>query len=88
MSDPDDPIWTRWSPGALRILSTSTICAAALIWWLVTSQGWVPPLFLPGPGRVVSTLGTLATDGFAGSTLWEHAMASLVRVFIDWWRSH
>ncbi len=81
MPENDDPIWTRWSPGAVRALSASTILIAVFLGWLVTSQGWVKPLFLPGPGRVVATLGNLATNGFAGSTLWEHTLASLVRVF-------
>jgi len=81
MSEPDDPIWTRWSPRAVRMLSVTTIGSALFLWWLVTAQGWVAPLFLPGPGRVVSTLGNLATEGFAGSTLWEHSLASLLRVF-------
>jgi len=63
-------------------LSASTIVAVVFLWWLVTSQGWVRPLFLPGPGRVVTTMGNLATNGFAGSTLWEHTLASLARVFM------
>jgi len=82
MPEQDDPIWTRWSPRAVRALSAATVLAAVLLWWLTTSQGWVRPLFLPGPERVVTTLGNLATNGFAGSTLWQHTVASLVRVFV------
>ena len=54
MPESDDPIWTRWSPRAVRALSASTILVVVFLWWLVTSQGWVRPLFLPGPGRVIS----------------------------------
>ena len=81
MPEPRDPVATRLSVRASRAISIATITLIGLAWWLVTEVGWVKPLFLPSPGRVVETLGVLVTTGFAESTLWEHTVASLARVF-------
>jgi taurine transport system permease protein len=81
MAELHDPVRTRWPLRAVWAVSAATVLAVLGLWWLATSQGWVAPLFLPGPARVVETLGSLATEGFADSTLWEHTLASLFRVF-------
>ncbi len=75
-----DPIGTRRGARRVRTISAVTVALLVGLWWLASSQGWVKPLFLPGPDRVVESLGTLTTAGFADSTLWEHTLASLFRV--------
>lgn len=75
-----DPVGTRRSARFVRTVSAVTVALLVGLWWLASSQGWVQPLFLPGPDRVVESLGSLATTGFADSTLWEHTVASLFRV--------
>ena len=82
MGELRDPMGERWSSRAVWAVSTATVLAVLGLWWLATGQGWVAPLFLPAPDRVVKTLGSLATNGFADSTLWEHTVASLFRVFV------
>jgi len=61
----------------------SVITALVLIglWFLVTGMGWVRPLFLPSPFAVYNTFIVAMTDGVANSTLVEHTLASLGRVF-------
>ena len=80
MAEQLDPIGTRRSSRFVRGVSALTVLLIVGAWWLVSSRGWVAPLFLPGPGRVVEALGTLVTTGFAESTLWQHTLASLFRV--------
>jgi len=50
------------------------------LWWAATASGLIPPLFLPGPGQVAWRLFLLSRDGFVGSSLGQHAAASLIRV--------
>jgi len=71
------------APGAGYSGHISLITSIALIalWFLVTSAGWVKPLFLPSPFAVYDKFVSAMTDGVANSTLAEHAMASLTRVF-------
>jgi taurine transport system permease protein len=82
MSELRDPVRTSWRPRAVLLVSATTVVLVLALWWAVTAAKWVAPLFLPGPDRVVATLGTLITHGFAESTLWEHTVASLFRVFL------
>ncbi|AZS79331.1 ABC transporter permease subunit [Achromobacter spanius] len=71
------------APGAGYSSHISLITTVALIalWFLATSTGWVKPLFLPSPFAVYDKFISAMTDGVANSTLAEHAMASLTRVF-------
>lgn len=72
------------APGAGYSGHISLITSIALIalWFLVTSMGWVKPLFLPSPLAVYDKFVFAMTEGVANSTLAEHAMASLTRVFL------
>ena len=67
--------------GSSVAISVLTVLALFGLWWLVTRGGWIRPLFLPSPGAVVAQFVDVATDGFGGSTLVEHALWSLWRVF-------
>ncbi|MEN4921760.1 ABC transporter permease subunit [Achromobacter spanius] len=71
------------SPGAGYSGHISLLTSLALIalWFLVTSAGWVRPLFLPSPIAVYDKFVFAMTEGVANSTLTEHALASLSRVF-------
>jgi len=51
------------------------------LWHLASTLAWVSPVFLPPPGQVLSALIRLAQAGYVDSTLWQHAAASLGRVF-------
>ena len=73
----------RWPLPRRLSLSLATLLALLALWWLVARLGWVDPLFLPPPGRVLAQLVTLAGDqGFMDATLWQHLGASLQRILI------
>jgi taurine transport system permease protein len=61
-------------------ISVVTLLAVLLVWWLVTAQGWIKPLFLPAPQAVFARFWTLAHDGYLGTSLWQHTGASLRRI--------
>ena len=47
------------------------------------AKGWqMEPIWLPSPEAVVQRLGDIASDGYRGSTLWEHLGYSLFRVIV------
>lgn len=71
------------APGAGYSGHISLLTSLALIalWFLATSAGWVRPLFLPSPIAVYDKFVFAMTEGVANSTLTEHALASLSRVF-------
>jgi taurine transport system permease protein len=62
-------------------ISLLTSIALLALWFLATNAGWVKPLFLPSPQAVYGKFVSAMTDGVANSTLAEHALASLTRVF-------
>jgi taurine transport system permease protein len=63
-------------------ISMAAVLAVFGLWWLVTSQGWVGPLFLPTPGSVWDAFVTASTEGYRGFLLWEHIAISLQRVAV------
>jgi taurine transport system permease protein len=47
------------------------------------SKGWqMEPIWLPAPEAVFTRVGEIASEGFRGSTLWEHLGYSLFRVIV------
>jgi len=67
----------RWQPAGLSLAS---VLIALALWQVVTSLGWVAPLFLPSPAAVWVKAVKLASQGYMDATLWQHAAASLARV--------
>ena len=51
------------------------------MWFAATNLGWIRPLFLPSPQAVAARFVSVANDGFANSTLLQHTLISLYRVF-------
>jgi taurine transport system permease protein len=62
-------------------ISVATALVLIGLWFLVTGMGWVKPLFLPSPFAVYDKFVEAMTEGVANSTLAEHTLASLGRVF-------
>jgi len=70
-----------WPLPSRLTLSLATLIALLALWWLVAHLGWVDPLFLPPPQRVLAQLITIAgPQGFMDATLWQHLGASLGRI--------
>ncbi|MDF8358493.1 ABC transporter permease subunit [Ensifer adhaerens] len=63
------------------LISFSTTVVIVALWFLVTEGGWVKPLFLPSPLAVWDKFMLAMTDGVSNSTLMQHTLASIGRVF-------
>jgi len=68
--------------GATTRISIATVASLAVLWWLVTHLGWLPPLVLPAPEAVWNAF-IAANKGElqGGKTLAEHFGWSFARVF-------
>lgn len=71
------------TPGRGRSLgiSVTTVIAVLILWTVMTREGWIPELFLPGPVVVYDRLANLTHTPYAGATLGGHILWSLFRVF-------
>lgn len=66
----------------LPLLSAlATVVMVGVFWYLASANGWVSKVFLPSPEKVLGAFGKLIEVGYVDSTLWQHAAASLGRVF-------
>lgn len=61
-------------------IATAIVCLA--LWWLVAKLGLVSHLFLPRPDEVLTQIGVVYRDGYAGASLSEHILASLSRIVV------
>ncbi len=67
--------------GSTLWLSAGSIAFFFFTWWLVTTMGWVKPLFVPSPQAVLGKFIAIWNDGFTGTPFLEHMGISTVRVF-------
>lgn len=73
----------RWPLSRPLSLSLLSVAMLLLVWWGVTAQGLIAPLFLPPPQQVLRKLLEIAgPQGFMDATLWQHLSASLTRMLI------
>ncbi len=63
----------------LLLLSLGGMLGFFVVWQGLSSSGWIPPRYLPGPVTVAQTIWRLSFDTFSGATLWGHLTASLGR---------
>jgi taurine transport system permease protein len=72
----------RRAPWQLSIFAISSLSVAFVLWcwWAVTYFGFIEPLFLPSPQAVLERGWVVLTQGYMGSSLWEHLAASLQRI--------
>ncbi|WP_113503057.1 ABC transporter permease subunit [Rhizobium sp. SYY.PMSO] len=64
------------------VISIVTAIACLGLWWLVAKLGLVSHLFLPRPDEVLTQIGVVYRDGYAGASLSEHISASLFRIVV------
>jgi taurine transport system permease protein len=67
--------------GDTMLLSIGSIVGIIFFWWLVTSMGWIKPLFLPGPGAVLGKFVDVWNNGFTNTPFLQHVAVSTARVF-------
>lgn len=60
-------------------LSLAVIVILCVVWWIVTTgTGLVRPLFFPSPESVWATIKQMNTN------IWDHSLATLIRVVSSW----
>jgi taurine transport system permease protein len=63
------------------VISVVTVLALFVAWYAVTALELISPLFLPSPVAVLGKFVDVAVNGFSGTTLLEHTLTSMARVF-------
>lgn len=66
-------------------VSVATIVALIALWALVSNMGWIKPLFLPTPQSVFKVFVEYLTGQANDKPLWEHFVASILRVAAAFW---
>ena len=61
-------------------ISLASVGSVLGLWWLASHWGWVNPLFLPTPEKVLSAFGEILTHGYKGVPLIFHIGDSLYRL--------
>ena len=79
---PETEVYGAPGRGRSLAISVGTACCLMILWWLVTRQKFVDPLFLPSPGAVWNRAVEVGTAGFGGASLWQHTWISVYRVFL------
>jgi len=62
--------------GSSLLISVITMFSLLGLWTLITSMGWVKPLFLPSPQAVFTQFYEYLTGAANDKPLWEHFAAS------------
>lgn len=67
--------------GPSGFISVVTVAAVFVGWFLITNLGLIKPLFLPSPQAVFQQFHEYLTGAANDKPLWEHFVASMLRVF-------
>jgi len=67
--------------GSSALISVVTVVGLLVLWFVATNVGWVKPLFLPSPQAVFRQFLEYVNGTANDRPLWQHAAASLLRVF-------
>jgi taurine transport system permease protein len=67
--------------GSSVFISVVTVLVILLAWFAITEAGLVKPLFLPKPKAVFQQFMEYLTGAANDKPLWEHFVASMLRVF-------
>jgi taurine transport system permease protein len=66
-------------------ISVATVVAMVLVWFAVTRLGLIKPLFLPPPEAVWQQFVEYVTGTANDKPLWQHFLASILRVAVAFW---
>ena len=59
----------------------ASVATILFLWWLVTTMGWVKPLFLPSPQAVWNKFFDIWQNGYTNTSFLAHVGISTARVF-------
>jgi taurine transport system permease protein len=71
--------------GSSGAISVATVITLLLLWFAVTNLGLIKPLFLPSPQAVWLQFYEYLTGVANDKPLWQHFMASILRVTVAFW---
>ena len=71
--------------GSSVTISVVTVCSLVALWFAVTHLGFIKPLFLPSPQAVFLQFYEYLTGAANDKPLWQHFLASVLRVSIAFW---
>ncbi len=78
---PKTSAFTELGAGPSAAISVVTVAVLLSLWYLITAAGWIKPLFLPSPHAVWQQFHEYLTGQANDKPLWQHLLASLLRVF-------
>lgn len=67
--------------GSSVLISVITVVGLLVVWALITNMGWIKPIFLPSPQAVFQQFYEYLTGQANDKPLWQHFLASMLRVF-------
>jgi taurine transport system permease protein len=71
--------------GSSVAISVATVAALLALWFVATHSGWIKPLFLPKPQTVAQQFYEYLMGEANDKPLWQHFVASLLRVAAAFW---
>lgn len=67
--------------GGSAWVPVASVATILFLWWLVTTIGWVKPLFLPSPQAVWNKFFDIWQNGYTNTSFLAHVGISTARVF-------
>ena len=71
--------------GASGTISVVTVVGLFVLWFAITNLGLIKPLFLPSPQAVFQQFHEYLTGAANDKPLWQHLLASVLRVSVAFW---
>jgi taurine transport system permease protein len=71
--------------GASGTISVVTVVGLFVVWFAITNLGLIKPLFLPSPQAVFQQFHEYLTGMANDKPLWQHLLASVLRVSVAFW---
>lgn len=68
--------------GSSTAISVATVCVLLGLWFVVTNLGLIKPLFLPTPQAVLQQFHAYLSGTANDQALWQHLLASVLRVTV------
>lgn len=85
MAEPRTSRFKAPGEGSSTAISVLTVCALLALWFAATRLGWVKPLFLPSPEAVYLQFYAYLSGAANDKPLWQHLLASVLRVSVAFW---